>query len=78
MILVILLLKFVVYTYTLIGRSGKESEGEFTFVYGTGRSVIDYVLVSSEFFNLFKHFKVENFEVSCQSLFLKTHNIAET
>ena len=70
MILVIFLLTF--------GRSGEESEGEFTFVYGTGRNVKDYFLVSSELFNLAEHFKVENFDVSCQSIFLKTHDMAET
>ena len=50
---------------TLNGRSGEDSEGEFTFVSGTGRSVIDYVLVSSELFNLVEQFRVENYDVSC-------------
>ena len=35
------------YILILNGRSGEESEGEFTFVYGTGRNVINYIFVSS-------------------------------
>ena len=44
----------------LNGRHYGDSEGEYTFCSGTGRSVIDYCITSFDFPNFLSNFSIEN------------------